>query len=69
MKVNIDILVDQYLDDFMENMADELLLEYAREQLRENIFEFTEEEIIASIDEYYTTERRDNKIRRDNKTK
>jgi hypothetical protein len=69
MKVNIDILVDQYLDDFMENMGDEILLEYAREQLRENIFEFTEEEIIASIDEYYTTERRDNKIRRDNKTK
>jgi len=63
MKVNIDILVDQYLDDFMENMGDEILLEYAREQLRENIFEFTEEEIIASIDEYYTTERRDNKTK------
>ena len=44
----------------MESMDDELLLEYAREQLRENIFEFTEEEIIASIDEYYTTERNDN---------
>ena len=60
MKVNLDTLVEQYLDDFMESMDDELLLEYAREQLRENIFEFTEEEIIASIDEYYTTERNDN---------
>ena len=63
MKVNLDTLVEQYLDDFMESMDDELLLEYAREQLRENIFEFTEEEIIASIDEYYTTERNDNNIK------
>ena len=53
MKVNLDTLVDQYLDDFMESMDDKSLLEYARERLRENIFEFNEDQIIASIDEFY----------------
>jgi hypothetical protein len=53
MKVTLDTLVDQYLDDFMESMDDKSLLEYARERLRENIFEFNEDQIIASIDEFY----------------
>ena len=53
MKVTLDTLVDQYLDDFMESMDDKSLLEYARERLRENIFEFKEDQIIASIDEFY----------------
>jgi len=53
MKVNLDTLVDQYLDDFMDCMDQDTLLEYARERLRENIFEFNEDQIIASIDEFY----------------
>ena len=53
MKVNLDTLVDQYLDDFMDYMDQDSLIEYARERLRENIFEFNEDQIIASIDEFY----------------
>jgi len=34
-------------------MDQDTLLEYARERLRENIFEFNEDQIIASIDEFY----------------
>lgn len=53
MKVNLDILVEQYLDDFFENIGPELILEYAREQLKVNLLDRSEQDVIATIDEFY----------------
>ena len=53
MKINLDILVEQYLDDFFENIGPELILEYAREQLKVNLLDRSEQDVIATIDEFY----------------
>jgi hypothetical protein len=53
MKVNLDMLVEQYLDDFFENIGPELILEYAREQLKVNLLDRSEQDVIATIDEFY----------------
>jgi hypothetical protein len=53
MKVNLDTLVEQYLDDFFENIGPELILEYAREQLKVNLLDRSEQDVIATIDEFY----------------
>jgi hypothetical protein len=53
MKVNLDTLVEQYLDDFFDHIGPELILEYAREQLQENLLDRPEADIIATIDEFY----------------
>jgi len=53
MKVNLDTLVEQYLDDFFERIGPEIILEYAREQLQENLLDRPEADVIATIDEFY----------------
>ena len=53
MKINLDTLVEQYLDDFFENIGPELILEYAREQLKVNLLDRSEQDVIATIDEFY----------------
>jgi len=53
MKVNLDTLVEQYLDDFFDHIGPEIILEYAREQLQENLLDRPEADIIATIDEFY----------------
>ena len=54
MKANLHTLVDQYLDDFFEHIGPELILEYAREQLQENLLDRSEEDVIEAINEFYT---------------
>ena len=53
MKVNLDTLVEQYLDDFFKFIGPELILEYAREQLHENLLDRPEAEVIEAINEFY----------------
>ena len=53
MKINLDTLVEQYLDDFFENIGPEFILEYAREQLKVNLLDRSEQDVIATIDEFY----------------
>ena len=53
MKVNLDTLVEQYLDDFFDHIGPEIILEYAREQLQENLLDRPEQDVIATIDEFY----------------
>jgi hypothetical protein len=53
MKVNLDTLVEQYLDDFFDQIGPELILEYAREQLQENLLDRPEQDVIETINEFY----------------
>ena len=54
MKANLHTLVDQYLDDFFDHIGPELILEYAREQLQENLLDRPEQDVIEAINEFYT---------------
>lgn len=63
MKVNLDSLINQYLDDFMSHLSKKDLYDYARECFEQNLRTFTESEVINFIDEYYTAERFDERRR------
>ena len=54
MKATLHDLVDQYLDDFFDHIGPELILEYAREQLQENLLDRPEQDVIEAINDFYT---------------
>ena len=46
-------LIDAYIDRVLENMSTKDLMRIVGDQLEENFFHYTDEELISEIGEYY----------------
>lgn len=46
-------LVEAYIDRVLDNMSTKDLMRIVGDQLEENFFHYTDEELISEIEEYY----------------
>ena len=51
--MNRQDLLDAYIDRILDNMSTKDLMRIVGDQLEENLFHYTDEELISEIEEYY----------------
>ena len=53
MIMNRTELVEAYIDRVLDNMSTKDLMRIVGDQLEENLFHYTDEELISEVSEYY----------------
>lgn len=51
--INRDQLIEEYVDRILDNMSTKDLLRIVGDQLEENLSSYSNEELIAEVEEYY----------------